>query len=166
MDQKKDTTKGAFIIGEYRYTLWRTWDESQPRVLFVLLNPSTADAYQDDNTLRKCIGFAQNWSYGSLEVVNLFAFRTKHPTHLRAVADPIGLLNDLYIRKAVARSTLIVCGWGIHGSLYYRDKAVLQLFAEREVYCLGTTKEGFPRHPLPAPYSSSLVGYNERQSRL
>ncbi len=105
-----DITTGAIIIGCYRYTLWRIWDEHKPRVLFVLLNPSTANAIQDDATLRRCIHFARSWSYGSLEIVNLFALRATNPIHLRQAADPIGPCNDLYIREAAARATLLICG--------------------------------------------------------
>ena len=154
-----DATMGAVIIGAYRYTLWRNWDEHLPRVLFVLLNPSTANAVQDDVTLRCCIRFARSWSFGSLEIVNLFAFRATYPAHLRTVTDPIGPLNDAYIYEATARSALVVCGWGNYGSLYSRDIAVLQLFTGREVYCLGTTKESLPRHPLRIARNTPLVRY-------
>lgn len=82
--------KYACIDGDYRYILGRKWDEKKPQVTFVMLNPSTADAQQDDPTLGKCIKFATSWDYGSLEVVNLFAYRATKPCELRKVSDPIG----------------------------------------------------------------------------
>ena len=154
-----NVTSGAIIIGCYRYSLWRVWDAHKPRVLFILLNPSTADVTQDDATLRRCIYFARSWSYGSLEIVNLFALRATNPIQLRRTADPVGPSNDLYIREAITRATLLVCGWGVHGTLCYRDRAVLQLFNDREAYCLGTTKERFPRHPLYLSNTTTLVRY-------
>jgi hypothetical protein len=154
-----DATMGAVIIGAYRYALWRNWDEHLPRVLFVLLNPSTADAVRDDRTVQCCIRFARSWSFGSLEIVNLFAFRATNPALLRTETDPIGPLNDSYIYETATRSALIVAGWGNDGSLYSRNIAVLQLFAGREVYCLGTTKEGVPRHPLRVASNTPLVRY-------
>ena len=61
--------------GKYRYRLSRIWDDKKPLVLFIMLNPSTADAEQDDPTIRRCIAFAKNWGYGGFMAGNLFAFR-------------------------------------------------------------------------------------------
>jgi len=68
--------QGAVIdpTGDYRYSLWRVWHPKASRVAFIMLNPSQADATVDDPTIRRCIGFAQRWGYGSLEAVNLFAY--------------------------------------------------------------------------------------------
>src|SRR5436190_16744965 len=73
---------GAIIVGDYRYLLWRSWDRARPRLLWVFLNPGTADGRADDPTLRRCIGFSQAWHYGGLEIANLFAFRTPRPADL------------------------------------------------------------------------------------
>lgn len=141
--------KSALIIGDYRYLLSRKWDASKPQITFVMLNPSTADAYQDDPTLRKCINFAQSLDYGSLKVVNLFAYRATKPCELRKVADPIGLKNNYYIQLATRRASLIIVAWGIHGSFQGRDKVVHNLiYRDQNLYCLGLTKDGYPRHPL------------------
>ena len=80
--------------GVYRYSLWREWDARAPAVAFVMLNPSTADAGKDDPTIRRCASFARSWGYGSLEVVNLFAYRASEPKRLRQTPDPIGPAND------------------------------------------------------------------------
>lgn len=142
---------GAVIDGSgcYRYSLWREWDVNAPRVVFVLLNPSTADGTHDDPTIRRCIHFARSWRYGSLEVVNLFAYRATDPTVLRSVADPVGPENDRFVVAAHHRARTTVAAWGNHGTLLNRDQSMLRLLSEdRRVYCLGLTKAGQPRHVL------------------
>jgi hypothetical protein len=149
---------GAVILGAYRYVLWREWASDLPRLLFVLLNPSTADGSTDDPTLRRCIGFARDWEYGSIELVNLFAYRSVDPGTLRRVADPVGPLNDSYILQAASRAGQVVVAWGALGGLCGRAQEVTQLLT-RPLSCLGYTAEGMPRHPLylrrdvrPLPY--------------
>ncbi len=154
-----DDLAGAMIAGEYRYSLWRQWDPALPRALFIMLNPSTADATQDDATLRRCIGFAKSWVCGSVELVNLFAFRSANPAMLAQVADPVGPDNTTHIQQAIARASIIVCAWGAHKQVGYREREVLQLLKGKEVYCLGSTKEGLPRHPLYVPAAAPLVRY-------
>ncbi len=138
--------------GSYRYSLTREWAAGH-RVAFVLLNPSTADHTQDDPTLRRCIGFAQAWGYGALEVVNLFAYRATRPAALRAAAEPVGPENDRFLRAAQRRAQAVVLAWGIHGVWRGRDQAVLRLFraGRMPVQCLGLTRDGHPRHVLYLP---------------
>jgi hypothetical protein len=148
--------RGALFdsTGRYRYRLWRTWDRALPRVAFVMLNPSTADHRIDDPTIRRCIGFARQWGYGSLSVVNLFAYRSALPAALARVADPVGPDNDRHLRAACGRARDVVVAWGVHGRLLDRDRAVIELLARgrREpLLCLGTTRDGHPRHPLYLP---------------
>lgn len=132
----------------YRYLLWRSWSDA-PRIGFVMLNPNRADATMDDPTIRRCIGFAKAWGYGGLEVVNLFAYRTKTPQILKQVAHPIGAENDRYLIDLPARVELILLAWGNWGQFMQRDRAVMQLFSNQaNLYTLGFTKRGQPRHPL------------------
>jgi hypothetical protein len=141
--------QGATLDRVYRYRLWREWNPDAPRVSFVMLNPSTADAKTDDPTIRRCLGFAQSWGYGSLEVVNLFAYRATDPQELRGAADPIGAENDRYLIAASQRAQTLILAWGNWGKLHQRDQAVLRLLAECcKVYCLGINRSGQPRHPL------------------
>src|SRR3546814_16904510 len=65
--------------------LWRIWDDTKPQCMFIMLNPSTADADLDDPTIRRCIGFAKSWGYGGLQVCNLFAYRSTEPRELLKV---------------------------------------------------------------------------------
>ncbi|MCP2728314.1 DUF1643 domain-containing protein [Limnofasciculus baicalensis] len=154
--------KDAVIVGLYRYSLWREWDTNAPRVAFVMLNPSRADATNDDPTLRRCINFAQSWGYGSLEVVNLFAYRASKPAELKKVTDPVGSENDHYLEKAIKSADKIIVAWGNHGILRHRYKVVLNMLAGLDglqLYCLGTTKKGHPRHPLYLKSDTKPVTY-------
>jgi len=136
----------------YRYRLWRRWDRGRPVVAFVMLNPSTADARRDDPTIRRCVGFAQRWGYGGIEVVNLYAYRATDPRALRTVRDPVGPGNRRHMRRALRRAALVVLAWGAnaHGD---------RLTGVGQAHCLGLTRAGQPRHPLylrrdvrPEPY--------------
>jgi hypothetical protein len=155
----RETTESGAIFdetGQYRYALWRVWDPERPRLCFVLLNPSTADAEHSDPTIRRCLGFARAWEFGSLEVVNLFAYRATHPADLFRAVDPVGPENDSYIREAVARAARVVVGWGCHGAKHPHSAAVLALMPASYCYCLGVTKSKQPRHPLYLPANISL----------
>lgn len=100
----------------WRYTLIREWDDQKPRLLFVLLNPSTADAEKDDPTNRRGIGFASRWGFGSVVFVNLFAIRSPDSKTIKQVSDPIGPENDHYIERESSRANKIICAWGVQGS--------------------------------------------------
>lgn len=146
-----DSLRGAHIEGCYRYCLWRTVNPAaRPRrLLFVMLNPSTADAEVDDPTLRRCMGFASLWGYRSLEVCNLFAYRATDPKILARVAAPVGPDNDVHLIAAAARAESIVAAWGTRGALRERAREVVALLTRtRSLLCLGLTRDGTPRHPL------------------
>ncbi|MBX3452747.1 MAG: DUF1643 domain-containing protein [Planctomycetaceae bacterium] len=148
---------------EYRYSLSRIWNPSLPRVLFIGLNPSTADDKCDDPTVRRCIGFARSWGFGELILVNLFAYRTTDPSGLTEVNDPIGPENDHWIAVEQSRADRVVAAWGNHGILVGRDKAVLECLDR--VYCLGVTKTGCPRHPLYLSADTPLQKFNSKRAR-
>lgn len=133
----------------YRYGLTRQWGP-QGMVLFICLNPSTADAIMDDPTVRRCIAFARAWGYGGLYVLNLFAFRSTDPKALRRTSDPIGPQNDHALSTYAEFSSLHVAGWGVHGDLLGRGNAVKELLVAQgyRLHHLGLTQGGCPRHPL------------------
>ncbi|OPY28930.1 MAG: hypothetical protein A4E28_01202 [Methanocella sp. PtaU1.Bin125] len=145
----------------YRYRLWRRWESASCRkVAFIMLNPSTADAETFDPTVRRCFGYARDWGFGSMEVVNLFALRSTYPEQLKKARDPVGPENDDAILQAVLESDLAVAAWGVHGRLYGRDLAVQRLVAGiRDLHCIGTTKAGAPLHPLHQPKKLCPVLY-------
>ena len=155
--------KGAVIdkTGFYRYSLWREWDIDKSKIVFIMLNPSKADASMDDPTLRRCISFAKSWDYGSLIVVNLFAYRSSSPLELRQVDDPVGKQNDRYLKKAIKLADRVVVAWGNNGKLMQRDRLVLELLSKLNIqpHCLGITKSGYPHHPLYVLWSKQPSVY-------
>lgn len=162
MKTKYNFNSGAIFdhTNAYRYILWRAWSAHHPQITFIMLNPSTADAQRNDPTISRCIAFAQCWGFGALEVVNLFACKATYPHDLLKVANPVGEENDQFLMQAVARSSCIVAAWGTKGTLLDRDEQVLRLLAPRQkVYCLGITREGYPRHPLYVKGDTGLVAF-------
>ena len=143
--------RAARIDGAYRYSLWRRVGPSPGRVLFVMLNPSTADAIADDPTIRRCSGFARAWGYGELEVCNLFAYRTPYPRELLGVEDPVGPSNDRFLSRAAARADRVLAAWGVVGMRSARAAVVLENLRKVPLSCLGRTRDGAPRHPLYVP---------------
>lgn len=139
----------------YRYSLHRQWSETNTRsVLWVMLNPSTADAEQDDPTITRCIAFSRWWGYGRLAVVNLFALRATKPTAIQHAGFPVavGPDNDAWIRREAEHADLIIAGWGAcraRNGFFGRDQAVRRLLAPYPLYHIGLTRNGgHPRHPL------------------
>jgi len=146
---------------QYRYFLSRRVASGGPVVLFIGLNPSTADAVVDDPTIRRCIAFARSWGASAMWMANLFAFRSTSPKGLRIAADPIGPDNDEWIQRAVSAADLVVAAWGNHGGLFDRANVVLEKHGSR-LLALRLTKTGMPGHPLyvrgdarPAPLERS-----------
>lgn len=139
----------------HRFKLWRTWDQKKKTVLFVMLNPSTANATEDDPTIRKCIRFAQAWGYGGIQVGNLFSIRTANPAVLHRAAVTKRLerpRNDRALEEMAKEADLILAAWGNHGARYpERIQEVLQLL--RPLHALRVTKLGQPSHPLYLPNS-------------
>lgn len=132
----------------YRYSLWRIWDESKSPVVFIGLNPSTADETVDDPTIRRCINFAKSWGHGGIYMLNLFALRATNPKELYTHAAPIGPHSDSELKK---RPTLLtIACWGVNGVFRKRDWHVTEMLRSNgvELMCLGKTKDGHPRHPL------------------
>lgn len=158
---------------EYRYLLTRrlhpVLGEPDRRLLFCMLNPSTADEENDDPTIRRCIGFAERERCSNLVVVNLFGARATKPKDLLYVDDPVGPGNDAVIRQEAARADLIIAAWGdpppkLH-STCQRPRDVLQMLLQhRDVYRLGedTTAIGNPRHPLFRRGNAPLVVHANR----
>lgn len=137
--------------GRYRYDLTRdllTIADAGP-VLFVMLNPSTADASQDDPTIRRCIGFAKRFRCDRLTVANLYALRSPRPKDLWAADDPVGPENDSHLRRLLSSHDLVVCAWGANAECE-RVKRFAEIADEcgANLWCLGTTKAGAPLHPL------------------
>ena len=150
----------------YRYRLERSWGESGTRAVWIMLNPSTAGATQDDNTIRRVSAFTRSWGLDGLIVVNLFALRATNPRALRRHPDPVGPANDQFIEWAVRPGWVIVAAWGAHPLAASRAREVTGIIARvgedaGAVTCLGFTKAGFPKHPLFVRGDTGLIGYLE-----
>ncbi|HSV84550.1 MAG TPA: DUF1643 domain-containing protein [Ramlibacter sp.] len=143
--------------GKFRYRLWRKWSEGSP-LLFVMLNPSTADAEVDDPTIRRCLRFAEAHGYGELEVVNLYAFRATDPKDLKRASYPVGPENNEHIAAAVHDAAAVCLAWGRIAAGLERPGIVLQQLRALGVrpQCLRVTRSGYPQHPLMLPSSCRM----------
>lgn len=144
--------------GAYRYVLWREIRQrdllipERGVVNFIMLNPSTADAENDDPTMRRVIDYAARWGFRRLVVTNLFALRSTDPRALLDHVDPVGMGNDAAIRECAAGSEMVVAAWGLGPgpSLKVRDRArAVAKMVGRRLHCVELTDDGVsPRHPL------------------
>jgi hypothetical protein len=153
--------RGSAILsddGLYRYRLDRIWG-SGPAIVWVMLNPSTANGRENDPTMRRLLHFSQrDWEHGRLVVVNVFAWRSPKPAGLRQASDPIGPQNDCHIAEAIAEAATVVAAWGA-GAADMADRVdQVARMLPRPALCLGSTKGGHPRHPL---YVRSDVAWEE-----
>ena len=145
-EPKTNSMEKNAIISEdnkYRYQLSRCWDETKPSILFIMLNPSTADASIDDPTIRRVISFAKSWGYGGVYVGNLFAFRSTDPKGLKQTVDPIGENNLHHIQTLVGLVDKVIYAWGNNKKEpnWLRDLVATP-------YCIDISKKGVPKHPL------------------
>ncbi|PTX02485.1 DUF1643 domain-containing protein [Pararhodobacter aggregans] len=139
----------------YRYTLTRTWDPAGRKVLFVMLNPSTATEVQNDPTVERCERRARALGFGAFRVCNIFAYRATDPKVMRAQADPVGPGNDAAIADSALWADAVVCAWGTHGAHLNRGAAVEAVLRAtgKPLSHLGLSKDGHPKHPLYIGYA-------------
>lgn len=131
--------------GKYRHKLWRIWDETKPFVLWIMHNPSTADAEKDDPTIRRCVAFAKAWGYGGIYVGNLFPYRAADPKKIKEV----GFLKATTVENwQHLRDMANLCKLNIlaHGDPIIEPPAVRSLLSGCNY--LKMTKAGNPCHPL------------------
>ncbi len=154
--QKGDAASAAIYSDceSYRYALTREWAAGS-RLLWVMLNPSTASELANDPTVERCERRARALEFGGFRVVNLFALRATDPRALRAAADPVGPDNDAALSEGVIWADAILCGWGGHGALHGRDRIVAAQLqqAGKPLWHLGLTQAGQPKHPLYIGYA-------------
>lgn len=139
----------------YRYALTRTWDPKGRRVVFIMLNPSKATEVQNDPTVERCERRARALGFGAFRVTNIFAWRETDPFKMRKAADPIGPENDAQILQAVTWADQVIAAWGTHGAHLDRGAAVARLLrgTGKELFVLGLSKAGHPKHPLYISYA-------------
>lgn len=142
--------------GLYRYWLSRRLSYGERTVLFVGLNPSTADATQDDPTIRRCVGFSRAWGFDWLLVGNLYALRSTDPQTLQTADEPFGAKNQNALKWMVSRADVIVAAWGSRRLHCFAETMARWILSLERTRCLGQTKSGAPRHPLYLLSSTAL----------
>lgn len=153
--------------GTYRYSLVRDWSPSVKEsrsATFIMLNPSTADAAEDDPTIRRCINFAKSWECNGILVVNLFAFRSPSP---KVLLEAVGQAHDITgpdnvaAVKAALKNPLCVAAWGAHHIVQFLDPMIVHILSTAHLQCLGKTKDGSPRHPLYVKATQPLEPFHD-----
>ena len=143
----------------YRYSLVHRWNPlfGDRLILWIGLNPSTADERRLDPTLTRIAAFSKREGFDGFWMANLFALRTPYPEEMRADPEPVGPDNDAALLRAASRCEAVVAAWGAGGFFLDRARHVAQLLAGHTLHCLGTTRDGSPRHPLYVPASQALT---------
>lgn len=146
---KAELMNGAHFSHDrkYRYALWRRWNSEGPMIMFIGLNPSTANETQNDPTIRKVCKFAKDWGFGGVMMMNLFALVTPHPEELKLSTDPVGE-NDRWLAEIGSQCQIKCFAWG-NFDVWGRDKKVIEMFPG--ALALVVNKNGTPRHPLYVP---------------
>lgn len=148
--------------GKYRYRLERHGLSGSGAVAWIMVNPSTADATEDDPTIRKVIGFTERLGGGWAIVGNVFAWRATDVRELKGVYDPHGPENDAHLRQILEEAPTVVAAWGptakLPKLLRFRFMRVVRIAEEigRPLMCLGTSADGHPRHPLMLAYDTPI----------
>lgn len=164
MSKREEEIRRSAVIdptGTYRYRLDRAWGFGAGRLVFIMLNPSIADGLQDDPTIRRCIGFAKREGCSGLTVVNLFGLRATIPHELQTVSNPVGPDNYRHISEA-AETGKVVVAWGatpFATTQAHKVAWALTLNPNQQLWCLGITKSGAPRHPLYVPATQPLASW-------
>jgi len=151
----------AVVTGPYRYLLTRSWGGDPRELVWIMLNPSVADASADDPTIRRVRSFSQAAGFQGFSVINLFAAIATDP--MRMGPEPVGPDNDRYILDAARLARQVVCAWGalVPPHMKARARAVLRMIGPATLHCLGTTKAGHPRHPLYVRGNQPLVTFRD-----
>lgn len=161
---------------KYRYTLTRRWIPLLEAVIdhgdrgminWIMLNPSTADATQDDPTITRCIKRSKSLGFSSLVVTNLFAWRATDPRDMIGVEYPVGPDNNNHIQEIASQASCVVFGWGANGGYLLRDREIDSRIRAMGItpHCLGITNDGFPSHPLYIPGVQPLISYPPRPEK-
>ena len=143
---------------KYRYCLWRIWDLSKPRVMFIGLNPSTANESQNDNTITKVVKIAKNNGFGGVYMMNCWAYISTDPTHLK-VNPMSNEWNDNMISLIASKCDEVVFAWGNFNIVKEtgRDIELIEMFPTAKA--LHINKNGSPKHPLYCKDKSTLIPF-------
>lgn len=147
---------------KYRYVLWRSWDESKGKVMFIGLNPSTANESSNDPTIRRVISFAKEWGFGGVYMLNLFALVSPYPEDLKGCADPVGE-NDAYLLEYSKKADRIIYAYGSFLEAVDRAKKVITMLPAG--LALAINKDNTPRHPLYVPKAIKPVIFEPNKTQ-
>jgi hypothetical protein len=146
--------KGAVLDGMRRYRLWRIWEPQKPLLLYVLLNPSHADADANDRTVAKLIQFTKNGGYGGFYLGNIHSYITSNPKKLIRHLIPDEKANIGHLKAMKSKCEKVVFGWGNSGEIPHWIKSMI-----KQPYCFGTNQNGSPKHPLYLAYNTPLTSF-------
>lgn len=163
---------GSAVIsdcGRYRYRLERHAIEGggSGAVAWIMVNPSTADASEDDATIRKVTGFSRRLGFGWFIVGNVFGLRSTDVRGLAKADDPMGPDNERHLREIMGAAPTVIVAWGpvakLPKELRKRYQRVVRIANEIGVtlHCLGTANDGHPRHPLMLAYDTPLTEWSD-----
>ena len=143
----------------YRYGLTRIWDDASAKLLFIMLNPSTATELKNDPTIERCEQRSRALGFGGFRACNLFAYRATDPRDLKRAKEPIGPENLAYLLASARWADMILCAWGNHGAYLGMADAITALLLSKghALYHLGLSKNGYPRHPLYIAYKNQPI---------
>lgn len=147
--------KGAEFseCGKYRYKLWRIWDETKPKAMCIGLNPSTANAEKNDNTINILIRVLRKLGYGGFYMMNLFAIISSKPEVILTCDDPFKN-NGYHLHNVAALCETVIFCWGGFKEAELTAKEVEKTFAEAK--CFGKNANGTPWHPRALSYKGLL----------
>lgn len=148
---------------KYRYALWRAWIGNHKPLLFIGLNPSTANELKDDPTVTRMMVRASRAGFGGLLAANLYAYVSSNPDVLLDDKEVIGPETDEYLKQMIGMASRVVCGWGSFPAVAKRANPVLGMMAE--AYCLGVNRDGQPRHPLYVSYDIAIRRYEKEKAQ-
>lgn len=143
---------GISSDGKYRWWLFRCWAASLPLIIWIMMNPSTADHQKNDPTILKIIRYSRKWGFGAVLVLNIYAFRSSKPENLPQVLDEaVGKSNDWWIRTifrfAVRKKVPVICAWGVKHKERGAQVRVVADEAGLRLMCLELALNAEPKHP-------------------
>lgn len=154
---------------KYRYILTRSWDSTSRKCNFLMMNPSTADEFKLDPTVRRCLIWAIKWGYSELIVTNLFAYRSTDVSQIYKVTDPIGPENDKYLLEIMeqCKDGLIVCAFGGNGLYLNRHWDLFNLAdkIDAKLHYLKLNNDSTPSHPLYLPNISKPIPWDYKNAK-
>lgn len=161
----KSTLKREALLsddGNYRYVLHNSWDESKDNLAVIMLNPSKADELKLDKTVMNLNNFAVDNDFGSLTIVNLYAFMATEPKDLKYRNDYYERDNDEHIVTVANYADTIIVAWGSDSKKYVSRKreveALLIPYAEK-LKCFVDKQGRMPRHPRDLSEEWDIVNY-------